>query len=141
MGRSRGGRSTKIHALVDGQGRVRRVLITAGQRHDGQSSHPLLVDLPRGSVLVADKAYDSRAVRLAAQARGASVNIPSQADRKHPHPFDPVLYRARNVVERAFCRLKDWRRVATRYDKLARNYLSAVQLAALRSTYLVESTP
>lgn len=109
--------------------------------HDGQNVHPLLADLPPGSVLLADKAYDSRAVRASAEARGASANIPSQADRKHPHPFSPELHRARNVVERAFCRLKDWRRVATRYDKLARNYLAAVQLSALRASYLVESTP
>jgi transposase len=100
-----------------------------------------LADLPRGSVLLADKAYDSSAVRLAAQARGASANIPSQADRKHPPPFNPDLHRARNVVERAFCRLKDGRRIATRYDKLARNYLAAVHLIAVRASYLVESTP
>ena len=92
-------------------------------------------------MLLGDKAYDSRAVRSAAEARGATANIPSQADRKHPHPFDPKLYKARNVVERAFCRLKDWRRFATRYDKLARNYLATVQLTALRASYLVESTP
>ena len=92
-------------------------------------------------MLLADKAYDSRAVRLAAETRGASTNIPSQANGKHPHSFNPALYRARNIVERAFCRLKDWRRAATRYNKLGRNYLAAVQLTAIRASYLVESTP
>ena len=78
---------------------------------------------------------------MAAQAKGARANIPNQADRKHPAPFDPLLHKARNVVERTFCRLKDWRRFATRYDKLARNYLAAVQLTALRAGYLIESRP
>jgi putative transposase len=79
-------------------------------------------------------------VRHAVEARGARANIPSQADRKHPAPFDPGLYKARNVVERAICRLKDWRRVATRFDKLARNYLATIQLAAITTMYPVSYT-
>ena len=80
---------------------------------------------------LADAAYDSDALRALLHRRGCQPVIPNNPTRKRKHPFDPVAYRARNVIERTFCRLKDWRRLATRYDKLAQNYLATVALAAI----------
>ena len=80
---------------------------------------------------LADTAYDSDALRALLWRRGCQPVIPNNPTRKHKHPFDPVAYKDRNVIERTFCRLKDWRRIATRYDKLAQNYLAAVTLAAI----------
>ena len=80
---------------------------------------------------LADTAYDSDAFRAWLWQRGCQPVIPNNPTRKRKHPFDPVAYEERNVIERTFCRLKDWRRVATRYDKLARNYRATVTLAAI----------
>ena len=80
---------------------------------------------------LADTAYDSDAFRAWLGRRGCQPVIPNHPTRKHHHPFDPVAYKERNVIERTFCRRKDWRRIATRYDKLAQNYLAAVTLAAI----------
>lgn len=80
--------------------------------------------------LIADKGYDTNAIRAAITAQGGEPVIPSTASRRAPIPYDRTAYRARNLVERLWCRLKDWRRVATRYDKLAVNYLSGALIAA-----------
>ena len=93
---------------------------------------PDLIEAARGRFdrLIADKGYDSNAIRAAIQAQGAEVVIPTTRSRKASIPYDRDAYRNRNLVERLWCRLKDWRRIATRYDKLAQNYLSGVLLAA-----------
>lgn len=80
--------------------------------------------------LIADRGYDTNAIRALLAARGAQAVIPSTAARRVPIPYDRTAYRARNLVERLWCRLKDWRRIATRYDKLAANYLSGALIAA-----------
>lgn len=80
--------------------------------------------------LIADRGYDTNAIRAAIVAQGAQVVIPSTTSRRAPIPYDRVAYKARNLVERLWCRLKDWRRIATRYDKLARNFLAAAMIAA-----------
>lgn len=80
--------------------------------------------------LIADRGYDTNAIRALVAARGAEAVIPSTTSRRAPIPYDRDAYRARNLVERLWCRLKDWRRIATRYDKLADNYLAAVIIAA-----------
>jgi transposase len=80
--------------------------------------------------LIADRGYDSNAIRALIARRGAEAVIPPSSSRVRQIPCDRTTYRMRNLVERLWCRLKDWRRVATRYDKLARNYLSGVYLAA-----------
>ena len=80
--------------------------------------------------LIADKGYDTNAIRALVAARDAEAVIPSTTARRAPIPYDRQAYRARNLVERLWCRLKDWRRIATRYDKLADNYLSAALIAA-----------
>jgi transposase len=81
--------------------------------------------------LVADRGYDSNLIRQLITDRGAEAVIPPSSARVRQIPYDPVAYRERNLVERLWCRLKDWRRIATRYDKLARNYLAGVFLAAI----------
>jgi transposase len=80
--------------------------------------------------LIADRGYDSNAVRALVAACGAEAVIPSTTSRRTPLPYDRAAYRARNLAERFWCRIKDWRRIATRYDKLAANYLSGALLAA-----------
>lgn len=85
---------------------------------------------PPCQVFLGDQGYDARALREQAARGGALVVIPNQPTRKHPHPFDARRYGARNAIERMFCRLKDFRRIATRYDRLARNFASAVALVA-----------
>jgi transposase len=80
--------------------------------------------------LIADRGYDSNAIRQLIACRGAEAVIPPSSSRVRQIPYDHTAYRQRNLVERLWCRLKDWRRIATRYDKLARNYLGGVYLAA-----------
>jgi transposase len=94
---------------------------------------PALIEAARGrfSRLIADKGYDSNAIRAAIAAQGAEAVIPPLSSRKTAIPYDPEAYRARNLVERLWCRLKDWRRIATRYDKLAANYLAGAFIAAI----------
>ena len=87
--------------------------------------------LPPGSLCAADAAYDSDRLRLFLIERGTRPVIPNNPTRKHRYPFDPQAYKLRNLIERMFCRLKDWRRIATRYDKLAANFAAAVTLAAI----------
>ena len=86
--------------------------------------------LPTCRVLLADKGYDSDAIQRQIEATGAAPTIPPKANRRWKPCFSPVLYRGRNAIERMFGRLKDFRRIATRYDRLASNYLAAVCLAA-----------
>jgi len=131
IGRSRGGRTTKIHAVVDGCGRPVALQITPGQRGDAPIARSLIEPLPAGRLCAADTAYDSDPLRLFLIERGTQPVIPNNPTRKHLHPFDPQAYKLRNLIECMFCRLKDWRRVATRYDKLASNFAAAVILAAI----------
>ena len=136
IGRSRGGRTTKIHALTDRLCRPIAFLITGGQVADCTAGALLLERLPTCRLLHADKGYDSDALRRQVEAKGTAPNIPPKANRRWKPCFSPVLYRGRNAIERMFCRLKDFRRVASRYDRLATNYLAAVCLAATVSYWL-----
>lgn len=90
----------------------------------------LLAPLPPARLCAADTAYDSDSLRQFLLERGTTPLIPNNPTRKRFHPFDEDAYRIRNLIERMFCRLKDWRRIATRYDKLAANFAAAVALAA-----------
>jgi transposase len=142
VGRSRGGLSTKIHARVDSQGRPIQILITPGQAHDLTGAEPLLASLARGTIVIADKAYDADRLRAHIKARGAIANIPNMIRRKKRFRWTKALYRERNQVERFFNRLKQFRRIATRYDKLGANFLAFIQLAAVRLCLRsIESTP
>lgn len=111
-------------------------MLTPGQSADCRAAEVLLRGLPSGSLVMADRAYDTNAVRQQIQSQGAVPNIPPKRNRLWKCCFSPFLYRGRNTIERMFCRLKDFRRVATRYDKLATNFLAAVQLAAIVSYWL-----
>ena len=110
--------------------------MTPGQRGDARVALTLIGTLAPPRLCIADAAYDSDGLRRFLAERGTLPVIPNNPTRKRPHPFDPALYRQRNCIERLICRLKDWRRVATRYDKLARNYLAAVHLAAIVTCWL-----
>jgi transposase len=96
----------------------------------------LLEHLPSDCLVMADRAYDTDAIRRQIESHGAVPNIPPKRTRLWKACFSPVLYRGRNAIERMFCRLKDWRRIATRYDKLAANFLAAVHIAAIVSYWL-----
>jgi len=133
MGRSRGGLSTKIHALVDALGRPIRLKLTAGQAHDGRSAADMFGTVRAGQVLLADRAYDSDGLHETLAARGAVANIRLMPNRVKTFVFDAELYKARNLVERFFNKLKHFRAVATRYDKRDDNYLASVQLASIRT--------
>lgn len=105
--------------------------MTPGQLGDMRAALALLGPLPPAQLCAADTAYDANGLRSFLIDRGTTPVIPNNPTRKRFHPFDPHAYKRRNLVERMFCRIKDWRRVATRYDKLARNFLAAVLLAAI----------
>ena len=132
--------STKINVLVGQHGLPVRLALTAGQAHDKHAVPNLLLGVPAGSDVVADRGYDNPTVIANIEAANATAHIPTTRRKLIPRSVDPVLYRQRNLVERCFNRLKHFRRVATRYDKLAQNYLSAVALAAIRLWTRFEST-
>ena len=130
IGRSRGGRTTKIHALTDAQGRPRILLLSPGNAHDVVMAPALVAAAGPVSRLLADKAYDTNPLRALLADKTIEPVIPSIRRRRPLIAYDVHAYRQRNVIERMFCRLKDFRRIATRYDKLARNFLAGVILAA-----------
>ena len=132
MGRSRGGLTTKIHALVDAEGLPIALKLTEGQAHDGRSAEDMLGGLADGQILLGDRAYDSDKLRNTLADRGAWANIKPMPNRKNVPAFSGFLYRYRNLVERFFNKLKHFRAVATRYDKRADNYLAGAKLASVR---------
>jgi transposase len=132
MGRSRGGLTTKIHAVVDADGNPIALKLTAGQAHDGRSAADMLDSVRSGQTLLADRAYDSDALRATLAERGAWANIKPMQRRVNVPAFSPYLYRFRNLVERFFSKIKHFRAVATRYEKYDDNYLALVKLAATR---------
>ena len=132
MGRSRGGLTTKIHALVDAEGRPIRLKLSEGQAHDGRTAADMFETVGAGDILLADRAYDSDGLRDELSARGAWANIRPMPNRiRHPI-FSAWVYRQRNAVERFFNKLKHFRAVATRYDKRDDNFLASIQLASMR---------
>jgi transposase len=132
MGRSRGGLTAKIHALVDANGLPIVIKLTEGQAHDGRSAVDMLDGVLAGQILLADRAYDSNALREAMTDRGAWANIKPMPHRINPPTFSQFLYRYWNLVERFFNKLKHFRAIATRYEKHAANYLALVKLASVR---------
>ena len=107
-------------------------MLSAGQASDKAAVAELIEGLPPARALVADRGYDAQAIINLVRSRGGCAHIPTQKDRKVQRSIDPAIYRQRNLVERYFCKLKHFRRVATRFDKLARNFLAAVLLASTR---------
>lgn len=125
LGRSRGGFSTKIHVAVDGLGKPTTIVLSPGQDHDVTKAPVLLQDFAAEKV-VADKAYDSDPLIAQIKAQGATPVIPPRANRHEARAYDREDYKKRNVVERFINVLKQSRRVATRYEKTARNFLGFV---------------
>jgi len=115
--------------VADARGRPVRLGLTAGQRHDAPQALPLLGELAP-TYLIADRGYDSDPLVAVLAARGTHAVIPPRRKRRHPRAYDMVRYAQRHPVERLFSRLKQFRRVATRYDKLDAHFLAFVQLAA-----------
>lgn len=132
MGRSRGGLTTKIHALVDARGRPVKLILTPGQRADAPVAADLLECIDAGATLLADKAYDTNAIRATLDGKDGWANIPAKATRKDSFPFSGWLYAMRNRVERFFNKIKQFRGLATRYDRNPENFLAALKLASIR---------
>jgi transposase len=132
VGRSRGGLTTKIHALVDANGLPIKLKLTEGQAHDGRSAADMLGHMGEGQILLADRAYDSDSLRQTLADQGAWANIKPMPNRVRIPAFSRFLYRYRNLVERFFSKLKHFRAVSTRYEKHAENYLALVKLASAR---------
>ncbi|MDR3420654.1 MAG: IS5 family transposase [Xanthobacteraceae bacterium] len=130
IGRSRGGLSTKIHMAVRGLGCPVRFTLTAGQKGDAPQAAALIEGLP-AEVVMADTAYDADHLRQAIADKGAIAVIPNNPSRALKHLLDKHLYAQRHLVECCFSKLKQFRRVATRFEKTARNYRAVVTLAAI----------
>ncbi len=136
VGVSRGGRTTKIHCLADGCGRIVAVALTPGNIADITMAVPMLEALAPAKLLIADKAYDADRLRTWLQDKNIEAVIPGRAARAVVYPLNRTAYRRRNVIERMFGRLKNWKRIATRYDRLAVNYLAAIALVATVTQWL-----
>ena len=132
IGTSRGGATTKIHLAVDANGYPIDFEITGGEVHDSQIA-PKLIDLIESAdYLVADKGYDSECIREMARNQQMTPIIPRRSNgNKENREFDPYLYRLRHLVENMFARLKHFRGIATRFDKLARNYKAMLRIACI----------
>jgi transposase len=142
LGWSKGGFSTKIHLRVEGEGKPMTFLLTVGERHETVVFEALMAQgaVARSGVgrpklrpkrIIADKGYSSGPLRRYLRRRGIRYTIPRKCNEKHRGKFDKTLYRQRNRVERCFNRLKQSRRIATRYEKKAENYLAMLTIAAI----------
>jgi len=131
IGRTKGGLNTKLHAICDSLGRPLSFFVTAGQVSDYIGAAALLGSLPKVDWLLADRGYDADWFRNALKDKGIRACIPGRKQRKKTVKFDRRRYKRRNRIEIMFGRLKDWRRVATRYDRCPEVFLSAIMLAAI----------
>src|SRR6516165_858571 len=136
MGRTKGGLNTKIHALVNARSQAVVIALSAGNQADISLAEELTECLPEHSTLIGDKAYDSSSLRQTAATKGINTCIPARSNRTTTVPFSARLYRRRHRVENFFERIKRYRRVATRYDKLAETFLGFVCLAILFTLHL-----
>lgn len=122
--------NSKLHAVCDGHGRPLIMLLSEGQMSDYKGAALMIDALPPAKELLGDKGYDADWFRQALAERGITACIPSKSNRKKPIEHDRVLYRQRHKIENMFGRLKDWRRVHTRYDRCAHTFMSAICIAA-----------
>jgi len=133
LGRSRGGFSTKLHVRCDAQGRPLGYILTPGQTHDVQGFAPLFRMISdKIEAFLADRGYDADTIREEIAKADVEAVIPAKSNRRHPALHDRVKYKWRNLIERLFNKLKNWRRVATRYDKTRESYLGFVALASIK---------
>ena len=123
--------NSKLHAVCDGHGRPLIMLLSEGQMSDYKGAALMLPVLPKAEELLGDKGYDADWFRQALAERGITACIPSKSNRKKPIEHDRTLYRQRHKIENMFGRLKDWRRVHTRYDRCAHTFMSAICIAAV----------
>jgi transposase len=130
IGRTKGGLNSKLHAVCDGHGRPLVMTLTEGQMSDYRGAALMLPALPKAKELLGDRGYDAGWFRNALAAKGIVACIPSKSNRKRPIPHDATLYKQRHKIEIMFGRLKDWRRIATRYDRCAHTFFSAICIAA-----------
>jgi putative transposase len=133
--------NSKLHAVCDEMGRPIILKLSAGQVSDHKGAAMVLDDLPAASHLIADRGYDSAWFRKALTEKGIEPCIPSSRSRKIPFPYDKAIYRQRHRVENLFAKLKDWRRIATRYDRCAHTFFSAICIAATIIFWINESWP
>ena len=132
-GDTRGGFTTKLHARCDARGLPLGFVLTPGQAHDVQGFAPLFRMIgDRIEAFLADRGYDADAIREEIAGAGVEAVILAKANRRTPTPYDRVKYRWRNLIELLFSKLKNWRRVATRYDKTKESYLGFVALASVK---------
>jgi len=125
-----------LHAVTDAKGRPIRLFLTAGQTSDYIGARALLPSMPAAGVLLADRGYDADWFRIGLIDRGITPCIPSRKARKLAIPHDKAQYRHRHRIENMFGRLKDWRRIATRYDRCADIFLSACAFAVVMLFWL-----
>lgn len=129
IGHSRGGPSTKIHAVVDALGNPVKIALSPGQMHEMKLAYALLADI-KDAYVAGDRAYDAAPLAEMLEAQGCMVVIPSNPTRAKLRAYDRDLYRERYLVEHLFQRIKRFRRIAMRFEKLARNFLAFLHLAA-----------
>ncbi len=142
MGRSRGGLTSKVHAVVDANGLPVRLGLSPGEGHGNRLCSVLLTRLLPKTMVLGDHGYDADWIRALVNEQGAWASIPPKRNRGDPICFSPYLYRSRKLVERFFNKVKQCRQIATRYDKLAVNYLAFIKLASIRIWLRAyESTP
>jgi transposase len=136
IGRTKGGLNSKLHAVCDGSGKPVALLLSEGQMSDYKGAARLLDSLLPAKALLADRGYAADWFRAALQAKGITPCIPPKKNRKFLIPYDTVLYKQRHKIENMFAKLKDWRRIATRYDRCAHTFFSAICIAATCIFYL-----
>jgi len=133
VGRSRGGFTTKLHARCDAKGRPLGFVLTGGETYDVKGFAPLLrMVADKIEALLADKGYDADAIREELAKAEIEAVIPAKRNRKNPAPHDAEKDKWRNLIQRLFSKLKNWRRVTTRYDKSKKSYLGFVAIAAVK---------
>ena len=131
LGKTKGGRNTKLHAVVNQAGRAVALRLLPGPKHESQDALAVLPEDLRETLVLADKGYDSGAIRAEIVARGGGPNIPSRCSRKLTVLYDNVVARRRRRVENFFCRIKRYRRIAMRSDQLPQTYPGFVTFAAI----------
>lgn len=136
IGCSRGGRNSKVHAVTDDKGRPVFLKLTPGNVSDFVPAKECLAAAPKTAAVLADRGYDSDELRDFIKQRGAKVVIPPKKNRKVQYHYDKELYKTRNRVERFFCRIKDFRRVAMRFDRQPYTFMAAVYLASIVAFWL-----
>jgi transposase len=138
IGRTKGGLNSKLHAVCDGTGKPVRLLLTAGQTSDYTGARHLLPSLPRAQPMIADRGYDADWLVAALKKKGIKPCIPPRNNRKKKRRYSKQLYKQRHNIEVMFGRIKDWRRIAMRYERCAHTFFSAICIAATVIFYLKE---